>query len=339
MLASRFDYHLPAELIAQRPPECRHDSRLLVLGSDGVRHLTFSRFPRLLKPGDALVINDTRVIPARLHGRKPTGGALEILLVEGSARRWRCMARGSGLKPGMQAELSGGVRATFGERLDGFWNVTFNVDLDAGGLLERIGEAPTPPYIKERLKDGERYQTVYAREAGAIASPTAGLHFTREMLDEITGMGVSVEMLTLHIGPGTFLPLRTDNVEEHDMHPEHVHITSKTADELNRVREEGGRWCMVGTSVMRAMESACTSGGRVRAVDAPTNLFIRPGHEFLSRPELLLTNFHLPRSTNLLLACSYGGTERVLEAYRQAVDFRYRFYSFGDAMLIQGDRH
>jgi len=337
MQTSALDYNLPDELIAQQPPDCRIDSRLLVLGRNGIEHASFSDMPRFLEPGDALILNDTRVIPARLRGRKSTGGAVEILLVEGGARYWRCMARGSGLKQGVDVTLGEGVTARLIERKEGFWEVEFDTDIEDGGLLKRIGEAPTPPYIRERLKDEGRYQTVYAKEPGAIAAPTAGLHFTREMLDGIAKRGVTIERLTLHIGPGTFLPVRTETIEEHGMHPELVRVKPETAEVLNRVRREGGRWCAVGTSTVRALESACTPDGIASAVEAPTNVFICPGYEFRSKPELFLTNFHLPRSTNLALTCTYGGTHSVMDAYVKAVDMKYRFYSFGDAMLIEGE--
>lgn len=322
MRLDEFDYPLPRELIAQRPLEDRSASRLLVLGA-GMEHRSFRDIKDYLAPGDLLVVNDTRVVPARLRGRKGTGGRVEALLVRRVGGLWEALVRGKNIGPG--TELSFGP---FGAAVRGKVGGRFLLEFDEDPF-PRL-EVPTPPYIKERLRDGERYQTVYGSKPGSIAAPTAGLHFTPALMGELEAMGVETAHITLHIGPGTFTPVRCQIVEDHKMEPEYFEVPEGTAEAIDG-RE--GRLFAVGTTTLKALESACTSG-RVEAASGWSDLFIHPPHRFRAPVDGLLTNFHLPRSTLLMLVAAYAGLERVLEAYQAAVDLGYRFYSFGDAMLI-----
>ncbi|HEU4383982.1 MAG TPA: tRNA preQ1(34) S-adenosylmethionine ribosyltransferase-isomerase QueA [Anaeromyxobacteraceae bacterium] len=341
MKPSDFDYDLPEGLIAQEPVEPRDASRLLVLSRAGgpSGHLRFSDLPELLAPGDLLVLNDTRVIPARLLGRKESGGRCELLLVAdlgGAGDRWRAMGQASKpLRPGSRlafGELSAEVEAAEGE---GFFLVRF----DRGGAallaaLERQGRTPLPPYIRREPTDAdrERYQTVLARHPGSAAAPTAGLHFTEELLGRLARRGVERATVTLHIGPGTFLPLRAETVAGHRMHAERYFVPEETARAVAACQERGGRLVAVGTTTVRALEAAL-SGSTLRPGWGETDLFIHPGYPFRV-VEALVTNFHLPRSSLLMLVCAFGGREQVLGAYREAVARGYRFYSYGDAMVI-----
>jgi S-adenosylmethionine:tRNA ribosyltransferase-isomerase len=341
MRLSDFDYALPEELVAQEPVSPRDASRLLVLRPEGpVEHRTFAELDALLAPGDLLVFNDTKVIPARLVGRKESGGKVEILLCEplagGLGRRWRAMGQASKpIRAGARLDFDG-LRARV-ERVagEGFYEVRFEVDDAAlGAELDRVGRLPLPPYIRRDAgaEDRERYQTVLAREPGSVAAPTAGLHFTADLLTRLAARGVERATVTLHVGPGTFLPVRASRLEDHRMHAERYEVPEATARAFARAREGGRRVVAVGTTAVRTLESAFTAGG-LRAGPGRTDIFILPGHEFRA-VDGLVTNFHLPRSTLLALVCAFGGTDRVLDAYRHAVAHRYRFFSYGDAMAI-----
>lgn len=326
MRLDEFEYPLPKEFIAQRPLEDRSASRLLVMG-EGIEHRSFRDIKEYLAPGDLLVMNDTRVVPARLLGRKGTGGRVEALLVRRVEGCWEALVRGKNISPG--AELSfGPFRAAVRGKADGLFLLEFQKD--PFPFLGEIGEVPTPPYIKERLRDWERYQTVYGSRPGSIAAPTAGLHFTPSLMEELEEKGIEMAYVTLHIGPGTFTPVRCQMVEDHRMEPEYFEVPEETAEAIDG-RE--GRLFAVGTTTLKALESACTSG-RVEAASGWSDLFIYPPYNFKAPVEGLLTNFHLPRSTLLMLVAAYAGLGRVLEAYRAAIALGYRFYSFGDAMLI-----
>ena len=345
MDVSDLDFALPEELIAQAPVEPRDASRLLLLprAGGGTRHLRFHELPELLSPGDLLVLNDSRVIPARLFGRKASGGRVEVLLVEpvsgtppGGPARWLAMAQAS-------KAIRAGTRLDFGDleaevvRVDGegFYELVF--DRDEAGLaaaLERVGRVPLPPYIRREpgAADRDRYQTVVAREPGSVAAPTAGLHFTPELLARLEARGIERATVTLHVGPGTFLPVRAARLEDHRMHAERYEVPEATSLAFDAVRQRGGRVVAVGTTAVRTLESACTSG-RLPAGPGRTDVFLLPGHAFRA-VDGLVTNFHLPRSTLLALVCAFAGTDRVLGAYREAVAARYRFFSYGDAMAI-----
>jgi len=338
-----FDYPLPEELVAQAPAEPRDASRLLVLPPEGgPRHAAFADLPGLLEPGDLLVFNDTRVIPARLLGRKESGGRVELLLCEplqgGLGRSWRAMGQASKpIRPGAVLSFDGltaRVDAAVGE---GFYDVTLDREgAELEEALARAGTVPLPPYIRRAATalDAERYQTIWAREPGSAAAPTAGLHFTERLVAELDRRGVSRAAVTLHVGPGTFLPVRGDDLERHRMHAERYLVPPATAAAWAACRARGGRVVAVGTTTVRTLESALARGA-VRAGEGRTELFVRPGHAF-GAIDALVTNFHLPRSTLLVLVCAFGGTGRVLSAYREAVARRYRFFSYGDAMLLLG---
>ena len=347
MRLEEFDYHLPPELIAQEPVEPRDASRLLVLDrrSGTTSHHWFRDLPGFLRPGDLLVFNDTRVIPARLHlRRRDTGGRAEILLLrplspeEPGRQAWEVLGRPARrLRGGVQLVSDrGGLEVTVtGVLPEGLRQVelTWDARESLAGVLERVGEIPLPPYIHRPLADGERYQTVYARHPGSAAAPTAGLHFTPRLLGELRAQGVEMCYLTLHVGLGTFRPIRTETVEEAVLHAEYYRVDGRAAAAVNAARERGGRVVAVGTTVVRTLETVATDEGRVREGEGWTDLFIYPGYRFRV-VDALVTNFHLPRSSLLMLVCAFGGTDRVLAAYREAVARRYRFYSFGDAMFI-----
>lgn len=341
MRIADFDYDLPEELIAQAPIEPRDAARLLVVPPSGpLAHRVILDLPELLAPGDLLVLNDTRVIPARLLGKKESGGKAELLLCEplagGLGRRWRAMGQASkSLRAGARLlfdGLSASVEAVEGE---GFYTVVLDregAELEAA--LARAGRLPLPPYIRRAPDehDRERYQTILARSPGSAAAPTAGLHFTPGLLERLAAKGIERTTVTLHVGPGTFLPVRAERLDDHRMHGERYDVSEEAAAAVARARARGGRVVAVGTTSARTLESAW-SGERLVVGEGRTELFIRPGHTF-GVIDVLLTNFHLPRSTLLVLACALGGRERVLGAYREAVGRRYRFFSYGDAMLI-----
>jgi S-adenosylmethionine:tRNA ribosyltransferase-isomerase len=344
MRVSDFDFQLPEALIAQAPASPRDASRLLVLPRQGgIAHHAFSDLPSLLRAGDLVVFNDTRVIPARLVGQKAgTGGKAELLLLEPLAgemgARWRALGQASkALRPGTQLRfgaLEAIVEAALGE---GFYEVRLDregAELEAA--LARVGRIPLPPYIQREAgaDDAERYQTIYARSPGSAAAPTAGLHFSPGVLAALEARGVERASVTLHVGPGTFLPFRVEALDEHRMHEERYEVPEATARAWAACRARGGRVVAVGTTAVRTLESAW-SGGRLATGAGRTSLFIRPGYRFQT-VDLLVTNFHLPRSTLLVLVCAFGGRERVLAAYRAAVLEQYRFFSYGDAMLVEG---
>ena len=337
MLRADFHYELPEELIAQHPTARRRDSRLLHLdgASGALADLQFVDLPRLLKAGDLLVFNDTRVVPARLHGHKDTGGRVEILLervIEGG----RVVAQLRSSKPpavGSQIQLPDGTRLTVAGRADEFWLLDFHEE--PGAVFERCGEMPLPPYMKRAADDSdrERYQTVYAREPGAVAAPTAGLHFDAELLDACTQAGVASAHVTLHVGAGTFQPVRVDDVRDHRMHAERAVVPASVCDAIGACRARGGRVVAVGTTAVRALESAA-AGGAIAPYAGDTRMFITPGYRFRV-VDALVTNFHLPESTLLMLVSAFAGRDKVLAAYRHAVERRYRFFSYGDAMFVE----
>ncbi len=351
------DYHLPRELIAQRPAQRRDMSRLLVLHRDtgAIEHRQFRDLPQYLRPGDCVVLNDTAVIPARLLGRRvPGGGRAEVLLLkpvdgwpaageELSADRWYALVHpGARLRPGAQVDFSqpeGPMLVAHIEAMvpdqRGVRIVRFEHDVPFAEALSVLGHVPLPPYIArpDEPEDRERYQTVYATRPGAVAAPTAGLHFTEKMLAELQRRSVAVARITLHVGLGTFRPVETELVADHKMDAEWFEITPEAAEQINRARQAGGRVVAVGTTCVRALESAAEEEGTVRPRRGETELFIVPGYRFKA-VDVLLTNFHLPRSTLFALVAAFAGLETVLGAYSEAVRLRYRFYSYGDAMLI-----
>jgi S-adenosylmethionine:tRNA ribosyltransferase-isomerase len=337
-----FDFQLPGELIAQEPLPERDASRLLVACRETgtIVHARFAELSQWLRPGDLLVRNETQVIPARLLGHKESGGSMELLLVErdpADGQLWRCLARSAKpARPGCRllfaAGIAGEVVADHGE---GWRTVRFHSPGELLRLLEAAGEVPLPPYIQRppAAADRDRYQTVYAREPGAVAAPTAGLHFSDATFAALAARGVEVSGLTLHVGPGTFLPVRTERLDEHRMHGERFVVPPDTAAAVNRARSQGRRVVALGTTSTRALESAVDAEGRLQPGDAVTHLFVRPGFRFRVT-DALITNFHLPKSTLLMLVAAFAGRELILEAYRQAVAERYRFFSYGDCMLI-----
>ncbi len=338
MRTDDFDYSLPTEAIAQEPLP-RGRSRLFLVDAEGAeRHRRVSDLPRILRAGDLLVVNDTRVIPARLFGRRAvSGGKVEILLVERTpSDEWWALGRaGSPLRRDARIELERGIVATVVDREEGGrLRLRFQPAIEP--FLEEIGHVPLPPYIDrpDEARDRERYQTVYARRPGAVAAPTAGLHFTPDLLREIERQGVEITALTLHVGPGTFRPVKVEDLDRHIMHSELFSIDAAAAARIERARQEGRRVVAVGTTVVRALEAtALMSGGAIEAIEARTDLFIRPGFDF-KVIDCLMTNFHLPKSTLLMLVCALAGRERILRAYDEAVREGYRFYSYGDAMLV-----
>jgi len=339
MRRADFSYPLPRELIAQHPLPRRTASRLLALdGTSGaVRDLQFTDLPSLLDRGDVLVLNDTRVLPARLQGRKASGGACELLLERIlDSRRILAQARTSrGLRPGMAIALPGGATARVVARHDDLHELT--LDRDALGLFEQHGSMPLPPYLARAAEatDRERYQTVYASAPGAVAAPTAGLHFDQATLQALEQSGIGIARLTLHVGAGTFQPLRADDLDAHRLHAERFRVPAAVAGAIAAARRRGGRVIAVGTTVVRALESAAATG-RLVAGEGETDIFIRPGHRFRV-VDALLTNFHLPESTLLVLVAAFAGRERVLAAYHHAIAGRYRFFSYGDAMFVTPD--
>lgn len=339
MRTSDFDYHLPPEMIAQRPANPRDSSRLLVLdrGSGSISHHIFRDLTRFLSPGDALVLNQTRVFPARLPARKiPSGGRAELLLLKQLApQTWETLVGGKGLHPGRELSLSEGMKGEILEDLGGARRVVrFNQPISLH--LERIGEMPLPPYIYTPLRHPDEYQTVFARQSGSTAAPTAGLHFTPQLLAQIEDNGVEVVKITLHVGLDTFAPVTEDDPQEHPIHREWCQVTPAAAKAINTVRAAGGRIVAVGTTTVRTLETAVMSDDSSQTVTAyqgSTDLYILPGFQFRVA-EVMLTNFHLPHSTLLMMVSAFAGRERVLEAYETAKREGYRFYSFGDAMLI-----
>ncbi len=334
-----FDYPLPAGLIAQHPSSERGDDRLLVVPRDGTacRDARFADLLTLLAPGDLLVLNTTRVRHARLPGTRPSGGPAEVLLIHpGRDDTWVAMGKpGTALRPGKRIGLTGGIEVETLEVLPDGHRVVRFVGGTAEEAMRRVGQLPLPPYITHAAgaTDEVRYQTVYARREGSVAAPTAGLHFTSALLDEVRARAVRVGELDLEVGPGTFKPVETDDLGAHVMHAERFEIPAALARAVEEVRSAGGRVWAVGTTVVRALESAASEDGRIRAGMAETAMFIRPGYRFRV-VDALVTNFHLPRSTLLMLVAALAGYERTMAAYHHAIEQRYRFYSYGDAMVI-----
>lgn len=337
---SDFYYDLPEELIAQTPLKDRSSSRLLVLNKESgeIRHTTFKSIKEYLNPGDLLVMNNTRVIPARLYGvKKGTGSKIEFLLLKRiDLTSWEVI-----LKPGKKARE--GAEFEFGEGLlsakvikvkeDGNRIVEFSFDGVFEDILDKLGQMPLPPYIKEKLDDKERYQTVYSKFEGSAAAPTAGLHFTNELLDEIKALGVNLAFVTLHVGLGTFRPVKCDNIKEHKMHSEHFFIDKETCDLINETKKRGNKVIAVGTTSVRVLESVADESGHLEPVESDTEIFIYPGYKF-KVVDKLITNFHLPESTLIMLVSALADKEKIFKAYNEAVSEKYRFFSFGDAMFI-----
>ena len=340
MNKSDFDFYLPEELIAQTPLEKRDTSRLLHLDKQTgeIEHKHFYDIKQYLHEGDCLVLNDSRVLPARLIGARPTGGTVELVLLKDLGdNRWECLSRpGRKTKPGQELVFGNGELTAVVEEvaLGGNRIVKFSYEGIFLEILERLGKMPLPPYIKEELQDSERYQTVYSKELGSAAAPTAGLHFTKELLAEIADMGVKICYVTLHVGLGTFRPVKADKIEDHEMHSEFCIVPEETAETVNTVKRIGGRVIAVGTTSCRTLESFTTEDGTLQATSGWTNIFIYPGYKFKCI-DALITNFHLPESTLIMLVSALAGREHILNAYNTAVKQRYRFFSFGDAMFIE----
>lgn len=340
MNKSDFNYELPERLIAQTPLERRDSSRLMHLDkqSGAVEHRKFYNIKDYLRPGDCLVLNDSRVLPARLIGSRPSGGSIELVLLRDLGEgRWECLSRpGRKTRPGQEIIFGDGeLTAVVESVIDGGNRIVkFNYTGVFLEVLERLGKMPLPPYIKEELQDAERYQTVYSRELGSAAAPTAGLHFTKELLSEIEQMGVKVCYVTLHVGLGTFRPVKEERIEDHDMHSEFCMVSEEAAAVISETKRAGGRVIAVGTTSCRTLESFAKDDGTIDATAAWTNIFIYPGYKFKCI-DALITNFHLPESTLIMLVSALAGRENVLNAYKIAVNEEYRFFSFGDAMLIE----
>lgn len=340
MNKSDFDFYLPEELIAQTPLEKRDTSRLLHLDKQTgeIEHKHFYDIKQYLHEGDCLVLNDSRVLPARLIGARPTGGTVELVLLKDLGdNRWECLSRpGRKTKPGQELVFGNGELTAVVEEvtLGGNRIVKFSYEGIFLEILERLGKMPLPPYIKEELQDSERYQTVYSKELGSAAAPTAGLHFTKELLAEIADMGVKICYVTLHVGLGTFRPVKADKIEDHEMHSEFCIVPDETAETVNAVKRAGGRVIAVGTTSCRTLESFTTEDGTLQVTSGWTNIFIYPGYKFKCI-DALITNFHLPESTLIMLVSALAGRENILNAYNTAVKERYRFFSFGDAMMIE----
>lgn len=340
MKLSEFNYYLPEELIAQTPIEKRDESRLMVLDKETgqIEHKTFKDIINYLEPGDCLVRNNTKVIPARLYGKKETGANVEFVLlknIEGDI--WEAMVR-----PGNK--LHQGAKVIFGDGLlkaeildslpDGTRKVQFSYDGIFNEILDKIGLMPLPPYIHESLKENDRYQTVYAKYDGSAAAPTAGLHFTNELLKQIEEKGIDIANVTLHVGIGTFRPVKEENIEEHHMHTEHYYIKEEDAEKINKAKKAGKRVIAVGTTSCRTIETIADENGFVKACEGDTGIYIYPGYKFKCL-DALITNFHLPESTLLMLVSALAGKENIMNAYEEAVKEKYKFFSFGDAMFIK----
>ncbi|MCK8825214.1 tRNA preQ1(34) S-adenosylmethionine ribosyltransferase-isomerase QueA [Fuchsiella alkaliacetigena] len=341
MQVSDFDYHLPEELIAQQPKEPRDESQLMVVEkrtTGKIEERIFKEIGDYLEPGDTLVLNDTKVIPARLYGAKAeTGGQVEFLLLnEVALDTWEVLVRpGRKVKIGTTVLFGDGqLAATVKSRTDfGGRVVEFDYEGSFTELLDRLGEMPLPPYISQELENREDYQTVYAQKRGAAAAPTAGLHFTEELLNSLAKQGINIVYLTLHVGLGTFRPVRADKVEEHQMHAEYYEVSSQTAEVINRTKKAGNKVVAVGTTVTRTLETLGDETGQIEAAQGWTDIFIYPGYDFKVL-DALVTNFHLPESTLIMLVSAFASPEIIMKAYQEAIEKEYRFYSFGDAMLI-----
>ena len=342
MLLDEFDYYLPEELIAQKPSDRRDAARLMVLDrtTGAIRETSFLDIAGLFRAGDLLVINDTRVIPARLHGHKESGGRVELFLVRRLAvpgERWQCLVKASKPpQPGTRIVFAEGLQALVEERCEeALWTVSFTPVAGFEDVLERVGSIPLPPYIRRVAgpEDSERYQTVFARVKGAVAAPTAGLHMTPELMAALRSKGVEIASLTLHVGLGTFMPVRVTDPKNHRMHREFCSIPEVTSTAVTAAKRDGRRVVALGTTSARALEHAATDDGALLPVDGDTDIFIYPGYRFRI-VDALITNYHLPKSTLLMMVAAFAGKERVLHAYEEAVRRRFRFYSYGDAMFI-----
>jgi len=334
MKASDFDYRLPQQQIAYRPKAQRQNSRLLLLNkkNGGISHRNFYELPHFLNPGDVLVLNNTKVIPARLTGKRKEGGEAEILLVQKLGEKvWECLVKNP--KNNEEIHFEGGLRGRLLKGNEQDWIIEFDEQVD--DYIELYGKMPLPPYIDREPEDSDRisYQTVYADKKGAIAAPTAGLHFTCKLLDEIKSGGVGIEHVTLHVGIGTFKPVKVENIEDHNMHGEYRSVPENTASAVNKAKAEGRRVIAVGTTVVRTLESSVNESGEVIAASGQTDLFITPGFEF-KVVDALITNFHLPRSTLLMLVSAFSEREYIFRAYDEAREKNYRFLSYGDVMFI-----
>jgi len=337
---SDFDYHLPESSIAQTPVEPRDSSRLLVLHRDSgaLEHKIFREIGEYLRPNDLLVLNQTRVISARIYARKSTGGRVELLLLRRADEvTWQCLVGGKGIRVATKIQVEDGPQAEIVKMLNGSERlIRFAEPIEP--FFPKIGNVPLPPYIHETLKDPERYQTVYAREPGSAAAPTAGLHFTPRLLDELQKQGLKIAYVTLHVGLDTFAPVTEENPQEHVIHTEWCELNQETAHLINQTKQSGGRIIAVGTTSVRTLESAAQSSSKnrqskIESFIGPTSLYILPGYEF-KIVDAMITNFHLPKSTLIMLVSAFAGRERILSAYETAIKEGYRFYSFGDAMLI-----
>jgi S-adenosylmethionine:tRNA ribosyltransferase-isomerase len=333
---SDFDYKLPKNFIAQRPVEPRDSSKLMVIKDDQIIHKTFRNLKDFLDNGDVLVVNDSKVLRARLLGRKETGGAVDLLIVRSSDEGWECLIKGKNIKRG--------TRLFFGEDIlegivrnkmkEGKYTVNFSSPDDVEETIQKIGLMPTPPYIKEILREPEKYQTVYADKKGSIAAPTAGLHFTEAFLDELKMKEIEIVSLTLHVGTGTFLPVKNSNIIEHKMEAERFSVDGEAAGKINQAKKDGRKVIAVGTTTVKMLESSCNKSGIITEKEGKSDLFIYPGYDFKFGLDGMLTNFHLPKSTLIMLVSAFFGRERILNAYNSAIEHKYRFYSFGDAMLL-----
>lgn len=332
MKLSEFDYHLPKELIAQSPIEPRDASKLMVVGQQ-IENRFFCDVLDYFEAEDTLVLNDSRVIPAKLMGKKSTGGHVEALVVSRNDAGYECMIRGKNIREGTKLNF-GELEATVLQILErpntNRYLVNFNCNGNLPDILEKIGEAPLPPYIKQKLDDKNRYQTVYSKEKGSIAAPTAGLHFTNELLERIKEKGVNIAYVTLHVSPGTFTPVQAQDIENHIMEPEYISVQRENADIINGTP---GKLIAAGTTTVKALESSCIDG-KIIEKEGFSELFIYPSYQFRSKIDAMITNFHLPKSTLLMLVSAFAGRERLMEAYNEAISQSYRFYSFGDAMLV-----
>lgn len=338
MKTSDFNYHLPPECIAQTPVEPRHSSRLMVLRRNGesIEDSIFKNIGEFLNPGDLLIINQTRVIPARLFARKATGGRVEVLLLKRLKKGvWEALVGGKGLNPGIVLTIENGPKVEITEKLEGSRRIIHFEDINEN-QLDSLGEMPLPPYIHSHLQNPERYQTVYSTQTGSAAAPTAGLHFTPELMKQLERQGVKFGRVTLHVGLDTFMPVKEDDPREHLIHSEWCEVTPETASLINETRSSGKRVIAVGTTSVRTLETAASESnidGKVSPVSGPTKLFILPGYQF-KIVDAMITNFHLPQSSLIMLVSAFAGREKILNAYQTAIERGYRFYSFGDAMLI-----
>jgi S-adenosylmethionine:tRNA ribosyltransferase-isomerase len=335
MNTSDFNYHLPESSIAQTPLEPRDSSRLLVLHRDTgtLEHKIFRELGGFLRPNDLLILNRTRVIPARIFARKPTGGRVELLLLRRrDLLRWEALVGGKGLRVGSRVRVEDGPEALIVEMLAGSERLLlFTEPIEP--YFPKVGYVPLPPYIHEKLTDPERYQTVYAREPGSAAAPTAGLHFTPRLMDELQADGVKIAYVTLHVGLDTFAPVTEENPEKHKIHTEWCELPQETAEAINQTKASGGRVIAVGTTSVRTLESAADGQNGILSYSGSTSIYILPGYKF-KIVDMMITNFHLPKSTLIMLVSAFAGREKILETYQTAIQEGYRFYSFGDAMLI-----